>query len=163
MKGPGLRIEIDVRRGWRCPTCGQKQRWPTDITAPRCYCVREGVPMKLDEGQRPQPHDVRPEIRSVLDRIQAGEVFPRMTSLITAESEAGTKPRGRPPRPERHDDRANDPPREPRPRTGSQPSAMTEAPPSPPAAAPTMTTSARPASPPEEDDFGAGIGSPAEP
>ena len=165
MKGPGLRIEIDVRRVWRCPTCGQNQRWPTDITAPRCFCVRDGVPMKLAEGQRSGRLYLRPELRSVVDRIQGGEEIPRLMSPITAESDAGPKSRSRPPRPERYDDRSHEPPREPRPQETSD-SAMPEPLPTPPP--PTMTTAAPEASPPQtpsaaDDDFGAGLGSPSEP
>ena len=166
MKGPGLRIEIDVRRAWRCPTCGQNQRWPTDITAPRCFCVRDGVAMKLAEGQRPGRLDLRPELRSVLDRIQGGEEIPRLMSPIAGESDTGAKSRGRPSRPERYADRANEPPREPRPQETSD-SAMPEPLPTP--LPPTMTTAAPEAPPLQtpppavDDDFGAGIGSPSEP
>lgn len=165
MKGPGLRIEIDVRRAWRCPTCGQNQRWPTDITAPRCFCVRDGVPMKLAEGQRPGRLDLRPELRSVLDRIQGGEEIPRLMSPISADSDAGGKSRGRPPRPERYGDRSNEPPREPRPQELSE-AAKPEQPTTP--LPPTMTA-AEPAVPPPQtpphnvDDFGAGIEPPSEP
>ena len=166
MKGPGLRIEIDVRRAWRCPTCGQNQRWPTDITAPRCFCVRDGVPMKLAEGQRAGRLDLRPELRSVLDRIQGGEEIPRLMSPISAESDSGAKSRGRPPRPDRDRDRSNELPRESRPQESSE-SVMPE----PTPASPTLTTTApatlaastpQPPSP-DEDDFGAGLSSPAEP
>ncbi len=165
MKGPGLRIEIDVRRAWRCPTCGQNQRWPTDITAPRCFCVRDGVPMKLAEGQRPGRLDLRPELRSVLDRIQGGEEIARLVSLISGESDAGAKPRGRPPRPERYGDRSNEPPRDPRPQETID-SVMPEPLPTPPP--PTMTTAAPTAPPPQTpshtvDDFGAGIEPPSKP
>ena len=168
MKGPGLRIEIDVRRAWHCPTCGQNQRWSTDITAPRCFCVRDGVPMKLAEGQRAGRLDLRPELRSVLDRIQGGEEIPRLMSPISAESDSGAKSRGRPPRPDRDRDRdrSNELPRESRPQESSD-SVMPE----PTPASPTLTTTApatlaasipQPPSP-GEDDFGAGLSSPAEP
>lgn len=165
MKGPGLRIEIDVRRAWRCPTCGQNQRWPMDITAPRCFCVRDGVPMKLAEGKRPGRLDLRPELRSVVDRIQGGEVIPRLMSPISEESDTGAKSRGRPPRPERYGDRSNESPREPRPQETSD-SALPEPLPTPP---PKTMTTAAPATPPPQtppqnvDDFGAGIEPPSEP
>ena len=165
MKGPGLRIEIDVRRAWHCPTCGQNQRWSTDITAPRCFCVRDGVPMKLAEGQRPGRLDLRPELRSVVDRIQGGEEIPRLMSSIVSESGAGSKSRGRPPRPEQYGDRSNELPREPRPQETSD-SAMPEQPATP--LPPTMTAAAPAVPPPQSpphsvDDFGAGIEPPSEP
>lgn len=156
MKGPGLRIEIDVRRAWRCPVCGQSARLTMDITAPRCPCVRDGVPMKLAEGQRPGRLDLRPELRSMLDRIQGGEEFPRMTSPLTEDSEGGSKSRNRPPRPERSGGYENRPPREPRPVEEPQGAVTTEP----------IASSAPPqviAEPPpvpatkNEDDFGAGL------
>lgn len=167
MKGPGLRIDIDVRRAWRCPVCGQSQRLGLDITAPRCPCVRDGVPMKLVEEKRPDRKALRPELRSMLDRIQAGEEFPRMTSLMSSEAESGpregrpgsfggSKPRNRPPRPERSGDNADRPPREPRlaepPRV---PTAEPTASPAPPQAA--AEPPPQPSVPTDEDDFGAGL------
>lgn len=165
MKGPGLRIEIDVRRAWRCPVCGQGQRLTMDITAPRCLCVRDGVPMKLAEGQRPGRLDLRPELRSMLDRIQGGEEFPRMTSPLTEDSEGGSggyggsKSRNRPPRPERSGGYADRPPREPLPAEEPQGEVAAE-----PMAAPVPQPQAVANSPPqlpvapEDDDFGAGLG-----
>lgn len=164
MKGPGLRIDVDVRRAWRCPTCGQSQRLPTDSTAPRCLCIRDGVPMKLDEGQRLGRLFLRPELRSIVDRIQAGEEFTRLMPVVSAESEpggfGGAKPKSRPPRPERSgerpDERRSEPPRGPRPPQAPTSKAREPAP-------PTQTSPTPPVSPPQtsspaDDDFGAGLG-----
>lgn len=52
MKGPGLRIENDVRRTWRCPSCGRESRAGGDVVSLRCPCTHEGVPMRLLEGRR---------------------------------------------------------------------------------------------------------------
>lgn len=168
MKGPGLRIDVDVRRAWRCPVCGQGARLPLDITAPRCPCVRDGVPMKLAEGQRPGRLDLRPDLRSMLDRIQGGEEFPRMTSPLSSDSEGapreaglggygGSKPRNRPPRPERTGGQSDRPPREePRPVTPqSLETPKVIATPVPPLAV-SEPPSPKPVSP-VEDDFGAGL------
>ncbi len=163
MKGPGLRIDVDVRRAWRCPVCGQGQRLTMDITAPRCPCVRDGVPMKLAEGQRPVRLNLRPELRSMLDRIQAGEEFPRMTSPLTDDSEGGSggyggsKSRSRAPRPDRSSGVADRPPREARPE-GSKSAASAESigsstPPQVAAKPPPQLPVPR-----DEDDFGAGLG-----
>lgn len=176
MKGPGLRIEIDVRRAWCCPVCGQGARLTMDITAPRCPCVRDGVPMKLVEGQRPGRLDLRPELRSMLDRIQGGEEFPRMTSPLTEDSEGGareggpsgyggSKSRNRPSRPERSGGYSDRPPREPRPTEAPQAVTPTEpmAAPAPPQLA--AEPPPRSPTPPDEDDFGAGlsVGEPSAP
>ena len=177
MKGPGLRIDVDVRRAWLCPVCGQGQRLTMDITAPRCLCVRDGVPMKLAEGQRPSRLSLRPELRSMLDRIQGGEEFPRMSSPLTSDSEGapreggygGSKSRNRPPRPERSGGDADQPPREPRPSEKQVTSQEGEAPAEPQVVAngeivaapmPPQEPVAPPPRPPvtqENDDFGAGL------
>ena len=41
MKGPGLRVNLDVRRLWRCPRCGRVARTPGAVTAVRCGCSDE--------------------------------------------------------------------------------------------------------------------------
>lgn len=163
MKGPGLRIDVDVRRVWRCPVCGQSQRLGLDFTAPRCPCVRDGVPMKLAEAQRPGRLALRPELRSMLDRIQAGEEFPRLTSLVSSDSEGGPREAGtgsfggskfksRSQRPERSGGSADRLPRELRSAEPQcPPTTEPTASPSPPQAA------TEPSAPTDEDDFGAGL------
>lgn len=189
MKGPGLRIDVDVRRAWLCPVCGQGQRLTMDITAPRCLCVRDGVPMKLAEGQRPGRLDLRPELRSMLDRIQGGEEFPRMSSPLTSDSEGsprdggsggygGAKSRNRPPRPERSGGDTDQRLREPRP-PEPQPAHREADPPQQmdaPRAGSLTENNSEPTVPPEsrqqpaaqptlqpvpptDDDFGAGLNS----
>ncbi len=187
MKGPGLRIDVDVRRAWLCPVCGQGQRLTMEITAPRCLCVRDGVPMKLADGQRPGRLDLRPDLRSMLDRIQGGEEFPRMSSPLNSDSEGapreggsggygGAKSRNRPPRPERSDSDADRPPREPQPpepqpfnqegdppqRTAeSRASTIAESAVAPIASPVPRQEPVSPLSPPvtqADDDFGAGLG-----
>lgn len=36
MKGPGFRRNLDMRRQWRCPNCGDECRLPGDCVAMRC-------------------------------------------------------------------------------------------------------------------------------
>jgi|GEM_PF-3540526 len=61
IKGPGLRIEMDVRRCWRCPACGREARVPAWETALRCACRSPGVWMKLIEPTpRPTPYVAPP-------------------------------------------------------------------------------------------------------
>ena len=57
MKGPGLRIELDVRRTWRCPRCGGERRAGAHVTSLTCSCAPDKPQMQLVEGQR----RVRPE------------------------------------------------------------------------------------------------------
>lgn len=162
MKGPGIRIDVDVRRAWRCSVCGQNLRLTMDVTAPRCFCVRDGVPMKLNEGLRPSRLALRPELRSMLDRIQGGEDFPRMSSPLTEDTErgsggyGGSKSRNRSPRPERTGGYADRPPREPQ--SVEPPSSATTETVIPVAATqPVATATPQPPALPD-DDFGAGLG-----
>ncbi len=41
MRGPGVRLDLDVRRVWKCPACQRTRRLPGDMTAVRCQCVGE--------------------------------------------------------------------------------------------------------------------------
>ena len=55
MKGPGMRLDLDVRRVWECPECHRQLRSDGQATARVCGCTREGVPMRLIELPRPKP------------------------------------------------------------------------------------------------------------
>jgi hypothetical protein len=57
MKGPGLRVHLDVRRLWQCPSCGAERRAAASVTALRCGCTPDRPCMRLVEGRR----HVRPE------------------------------------------------------------------------------------------------------
>lgn len=48
MKGPGLRIDLDVRRSWRCPKCGRTVRTPAHVVSQRCGCSEQGNWMRLE-------------------------------------------------------------------------------------------------------------------
>lgn len=51
MRGAGLRLNVDVRRHWRCPACSAERRLPATVTTVKCVCA--GNPqMRLVEGQR---------------------------------------------------------------------------------------------------------------
>ena len=55
MKGPGMRLDLDVRRVWECPECHRQLRSEGQATARVCNCTREGVTMRLVELPRPKP------------------------------------------------------------------------------------------------------------
>jgi hypothetical protein len=57
MKGPGMRLDLDVRRVWQCPACGAELRSDGNVVARFCNCTREGIAMRLVE--RPPPPLVR--------------------------------------------------------------------------------------------------------
>lgn len=47
MRGPGLRLPLEVRRTWLCPQCGKERKVPGDQAQVRCGCTADGVLMKL--------------------------------------------------------------------------------------------------------------------
>jgi hypothetical protein len=69
MKGPGIRIDLDVRRLWKCPQCGREMKATGVVTSRLCPasgCL--GVWMKLVEPLRkpilrysPPPQPALPE------------------------------------------------------------------------------------------------------
>lgn len=81
MKGPGIRIDLDVRRLWRCPRCGDERKATGTLTArvcPRAECA--GVWMKLIEPLRKPvlryvapPHVPIPEEPEAPARSASGE------------------------------------------------------------------------------------------
>ena len=51
MKGPGFRLDLDVRRRWECPACGRDIRLPGNVTQADCPCRGdEPVAMRLVES-----------------------------------------------------------------------------------------------------------------
>ena len=52
MRGPGLKLDLDVRRLWTCPVCRQQRRLPGDVTSALCPCRDAGVPMQLTADAR---------------------------------------------------------------------------------------------------------------
>jgi len=51
MRGAGLRLNVDVRRHWKCPVCGAERRQPATVTTVKCGCAARAQ-MQLIEGQR---------------------------------------------------------------------------------------------------------------
>ena len=61
MKGPGMRPDLDVRRVWRCPSCGRETRSDGQAVSRVCGCTKDGVAMRLVELPRPKPTVRLPE------------------------------------------------------------------------------------------------------
>ena len=66
MKGPGIRLDLEVRREWECPHCGKRRRATGDVVALRCGCTRDKESMKLLEGQRQTR-----SFAEVIERVQS--------------------------------------------------------------------------------------------
>ncbi|HET6426329.1 MAG TPA: hypothetical protein VFG20_21735 [Planctomycetaceae bacterium] len=41
MRGPGIRLDLDVRRVWQCPACQRIRKLAGDLTSMRCQCAGE--------------------------------------------------------------------------------------------------------------------------
>ena len=65
MKGPGIRLDLDVRRIWECPRCNKRRKTDGEVVSLVCKCTREGEQMRLIEGRRA----VR-SFADVIDRVQ---------------------------------------------------------------------------------------------
>jgi len=52
MKGPGIRLDNDIRRVWQCPKCQQQMKTGGNVTSNRCRCEPNGVVMALVEPRR---------------------------------------------------------------------------------------------------------------
>ena len=55
MKGPGLRIDLDVRRVWKCAKCGRIARTSGQVTAQRCGCTEAVQWMHLEPAVKKEP------------------------------------------------------------------------------------------------------------
>lgn len=80
MKGPGNRIDLDVRRLWKCPRCGDERKASGDIAAKPCARPEcGGTWMKLVEPLRkpvlrytPPPHEPIPDDPDPAPRTASG-------------------------------------------------------------------------------------------
>lgn len=82
MRGPGMRLDLDVRRRWRCPKCGSERRLHGSVTAVMCQCAPDAPFMHYVETVRPH----RPEPRPYDPYLDAEAV--QFTDELPAEDEA---------------------------------------------------------------------------
>lgn len=87
MRGPGMRLELDMRRTWTCPACGNAQKLGWQATSLRCPCQPGGVPMRLTQDVRPRRTFVIPEFVPIPEPDDVPEpVAPAPTSAsVSAE------------------------------------------------------------------------------
>ncbi len=78
MKGPGMRLALDVRRVWECPECGHRRKTDGHVVAKRCNCQKEGVSMRLIEERGPMKSSAAPV---------GDDAEPDAASLETTENE----------------------------------------------------------------------------
>jgi len=88
VKGPGLRIDLDVRRVWRCPKCGRTVRTPAHVVSQRCGCSEQGQWMRLEPPVKREPFRAPPR-EPIPDDDEVAEIELPKT---TAAAEAGPAP-----------------------------------------------------------------------
>ena len=56
MRGPGYKLSGDVRRTWRCPTCGNERKLHGEVTSLHCGCS-QGTWMRIvaERWMEPRP------------------------------------------------------------------------------------------------------------
>ena len=160
VKGPGLRIDLDVRRVWRCAKCGKTVRTPVQVVAQRCNCP-DGPWMTLQPPVKREPF--RPPFREPLPEVEpapAQPVSPSGTAVPVVEEPSVIFPVAEP---------VPAGPAAETPETAAGPApSVTETPaatPEPAAAAPAASAPGAPAAAapepaaasPPPDDFGAGL------
>lgn len=95
MKGPGLRLLIDVRREWKCPRCGYEEHVGAQTTAVACPCC-PGFYMKLIERRKVFADELqrlrdRPKLMAESDDVSADEAFlDQLSSNPTSTNAAST-------------------------------------------------------------------------
>lgn len=89
MKGPGIRIDLDVRRIWTCPKCGAVRKTGGELPAVRCVCADEAW-MLLQEPKRRR--DLVPPPKSVLTEMTPDEVADEPESDVAGDPSVATAP-----------------------------------------------------------------------
>lgn len=90
MRGPGIRLKLDVRRRWRCPQCGSERKLPASVTSVRCSCTPEAPFLSIIEGQRrsrPDPEPLDPYLEFELE-----EETPVPAAVVAVEPQAPVEP-----------------------------------------------------------------------
>ena len=87
IKGPGFRLDQDVRRIWRCPKCDRVLKTHGSVSSRRCGCQDNGTWMQLVEKIRKTSLGPRPSLLPPIDAIEPVPV------LADQAEEGSSKPR----------------------------------------------------------------------
>ena len=58
MRGPGYKLSGDVRRTWRCPTCGNERKLHGEVTSLQCSCS-QGTWMRIVAERLMEPRPLQ--------------------------------------------------------------------------------------------------------
>lgn len=83
MKGPGMRLDLDVRRHWRCGVCGAERRTPGKRTVVTCHVCKDDKLMSLVEPQRP-PRAIPEPLDMLIDLHPDDVDVPAVTEVESA-------------------------------------------------------------------------------
>ena len=90
MKGPGLRVDLDVRRVWRCAKCGRVVRALGHVTAQRCTCTSDAAQwMHLEPAVKKEPFQA--PVREHLPEAWELEEASAAAAISPPESESPAK------------------------------------------------------------------------
>ena len=96
IKGPGLRLNLDVRRLWECPKCGRQRKLSGDVVSQFCRCGGEsggdGAWMRLLEAKR----TVRADRPRVVHELACEEIAANEASAEPATGPQSVAGNGRP-------------------------------------------------------------------
>ena len=91
MKGPGIRIDLDVRRTWRCSRCGRVTKFLGDVVALRCGCSSEPNWMQLEDLPR-RARAVQQAVVHPATADEAADAFDERENLDARESSPAHEP-----------------------------------------------------------------------
>ena len=88
-----MRIDLDVRRVWKCPQCGGRRKTAGAVTSLRCTCRPQGVLMQLQEQRRevkkfPYPAD-EPTDTIDTDTLDSDRVEVEPTDADSSQPDTG--------------------------------------------------------------------------
>lgn len=87
MKGPGLRINFDAKRAWKCPACGKSIRLSGEVASQVCLCTNPPTWMRL-QPDPPKPKFSFERISIPEPEPEPEEELPTAQAVIPSESPA---------------------------------------------------------------------------
>ena len=148
MKGPGYKTSLDVRRTWKCPSCGIERKLLGDVTTMTCNCRDGGVFMAIITERIVAPRPFQPlneaDVHSAEFGIEDMPVLLPHPSTIPAPRTPARRSYGEPAKAEEPRPSSVDAPA-----TNDNPQAAAAAAPRPASAPPRPRESKKPNAPPD--------------
>jgi hypothetical protein len=97
IKGPGLKISLDVRRQWQCPACDYRAKMPGNRVAERCPHCTDVVWLQLVEKQRVWKEFTVPHATDIEIDLDDEEEIAESPAETTAQTAVSDEPPGEAP------------------------------------------------------------------